>query len=144
MNSVLGLDEATPAGTALRYAITEMLNNAIDHSCGTSAEVPQTTRSTRDVFSEFSQDLEFVRTRPVVKLFGLGLRFVSRSEARRMLTGLDEFNQIDIDFADVEDVGQSFVNEVLRVWPQEHPGKTINPINMNDAVEFMVRRGLTR
>jgi signal transduction histidine kinase len=39
LNSVLGLDEGTPAGTALRYAVTEMLNNAIDHSHGTSAEV---------------------------------------------------------------------------------------------------------
>jgi uncharacterized protein DUF4325 len=101
---------------------------------------PQTTRSTRDVFRQYSEDFEFVRTRPVVKLFGLGLRFVSRSEARRLLTGLDEFTEIDLDFAGVEDVGQGFVDELLRVWPQENPGKTINPLNMNEAVEFMVRR----
>lgn len=247
LNSVLGLDEATPAASALRYAVTEMLNNAIDHSQGTSADVavwaspdalafrisddgdgafahlrrglgladdfdsisaltkgrqttwkerhtgegifftskvldifqlasngkrwtvdnvrgdqavgvseveagtvvigqldPQTTRSIRDVFSEYSQDFGFARTRPVVKLFGLGLRFVSRSEARRLLIGLDEFTEIDVDFAGVEDVGQGFVDELLRVWPQEHPRKRINPINMNQAVEFMIRRGLAR
>lgn len=101
-----------------------------------------TDRSTRDVFQEYSEDLEFVRTRPVVKLFGFGLRFVSRSEARRLLNGLDEFTEIDVDFAGVQDVGQGFVDELLRVWPRGHPGKTINPINMNEAVEFMVRRGL--
>ncbi len=247
INNVLCLDEGSPAGGALRYAITEMFNNAIDHSHGTSATVavwaspddltfrisddgqgafahlrrglgladdfesisalskgkqttwkerhtgegifftskvmdvfqlssngirwtvdntrgdhavgvsdvevgtvvvgqvdPQTTRSTREVFGAYSQDYEFVRTRPAVKLFGLGLRFVSRSEARRLLTNLDEFTEIDVDFAGVEDVGQGFVDELLRVWPHEHPGKTINPINMNEAVEFMIKRGLSR
>lgn len=96
------------------------------------------------MFQEYSEGFEFVRTRPVVKLFGLGLRFVSRSEGRRLLDGLDEFTEIDVDFAGVQDVGQGFVDELVRVWPQEHPGKTINPINMNEAVEFMVRRGLHR
>lgn len=84
---------------------------------------PHTTRSTREAFGEYSEDFRFVRTRPVVKLFGLGLRFVSRSQARRLVTGLDEFTEIDVDFAGVEDVGQAFVDELLRVWPQEHPGR---------------------
>jgi len=102
----------------------------------------RTTRSTREVFEQFSEDFEFVRTRPVVKLFEFGLRFVSRSEARRLLDGLEAFSDIDVDFNGVEDVGQGFVDELLRVWPADHPGKRITPINMNDAVEFMVRRGL--
>lgn len=102
----------------------------------------QTKRSTRDVFLAYSENFEFVRTRPVVKLFGFGQRFVSRSEARRLLDGLDNFTEIDIDFTGVVDVGQGFVDELLRVWPQHHAGKRIHPINMNEAVEFMVRRGL--
>lgn len=61
-----------------------------------------------------------------------------------MLADLDEFTEIDVDFAGEEDVGQGFVDELLRVWPREHPSQTINPINMNDAVEFMVERGLSR
>jgi excisionase family DNA binding protein len=241
------IDEATPAGTVLRYSFTEMLNNAIDHSGGTTVNIavwvtpdtmafriaddgdgafahlrhglgladdfeaissltkgkqttwperhtgegifftskvndlfqlsangkrwtvdniredqavgvspvergtvayaqvePQTTRSTRDVFEAFTKDYEFERTRPLVKLFGMGVRFVSRSEARRLLADLDDFTELDIDFAGVQDVGQGFVDELLRVWPQEHPATTINPINMNAAVEFMVRRGLAR
>jgi hypothetical protein len=47
---------------------------------------------------------------------------------------------VEVDFAGVTDVGQGFVDELLRVWPNAHPGKTVTPINMNPAVEFMVRR----
>ncbi len=50
---------------------------------------PSTDRELASVFRQFSRDHDFVRTRPVVKLFGLGLAFVSRSEARRLLDGLD-------------------------------------------------------
>ena len=97
------------------------------------------------MFRQFTDaDLTFSRTRPVVKLFEVGVRFVSRSEARRLLTGLDAFDEIEVDFAGVEDAGQGFVDELFRVWPANHPGKKIVPANMNDAVEFMVTRGLRR
>ena len=112
---------------------------------GTSVQCqidPHTDRVLADVFREFTQDHAFVRTRPVVKLFEIGTAFVSRSEARRLLDGLDaDFDTVEVDFAGIIDVGQGFVDELLRVWPTTHPGKTVLPINMNPAVEFMVRRG---
>jgi hypothetical protein len=105
---------------------------------------PSTDRILADLFKQFSRDHAFVRTRPVVKLFGLGLTFVSRSEARRLLDGLDaDFEEIEVDFSGVDDVGQGFIDELLRVWPATHPDKKVIPINMNAAVEFMVRRGLS-
>jgi excisionase family DNA binding protein len=106
---------------------------------------PQTDRDIADVFRQFTEDHEFVRTRPAVKLFKIGTTFVSRSEARRLLDGLDkDFDTVEADFAGVTDVGQGFVDELLRVWPNAHPGKKVVPINMSAAVEFMVRRGLPR
>ncbi|HEY5221671.1 MAG TPA: DUF4325 domain-containing protein [Microbacteriaceae bacterium] len=97
----------------------------------------------RAVFEQFTDgEQSFAKSRPAVKLFGAGISFVSRSEARRLLDGMDTFGDIDVDFAGVEDVGQGFVDEVLRVWPAQHPGTTLNPINMNEAVEFMVNRAL--
>jgi STAS-like domain of unknown function (DUF4325) len=97
------------------------------------------------VFREFTEDHAFVRTRPAVKLFDIGTEFVSRSEARRLLDGLDQdFDVVEVDFAGVTDVGQGFVDELLRVWPHAHPGKTVVPVNMNPAVNFMVTRGLHR
>lgn len=123
-----------------------------DHAVGRSdvrsgtevyAEVDaNTSRTTREVFEQFTRDHEFVRTRPAVKLFGLGLTFVSRSEARRVLAGLDPFTEIEVDFTGVDDVGQGFVDELFRVWPQANPDKRIIPVHMNEAVQFMVKRGL--
>lgn len=95
----------------------------------------------RSVFERFADDDQrFTRSRPVVKLFGSGLTFVSRSEARRLMEGMDAFEDIDLDFDGVDDVGQGFVDEIIRVWPSMHPGVRVTPINMNDAVAFMVRR----
>lgn len=106
---------------------------------------PQTDRSLAEIFREFSRDHAFVRTRPIVKLFEIGTTFVSRSEARRLLDGLEaDFDTVEVDFGGVADVGQGFVDELLRVWPAAHPDKTVIPINMNPAVQFMIERGLSR
>jgi anti-sigma regulatory factor (Ser/Thr protein kinase) len=106
---------------------------------------PQADRDLTDVFREFTVDHAFVRTRPVVKLFEIGTSFVSRSEARRLLEGLDaDFDTVEVDFTGVADVGQGFVDELLRVWPAAHPGKTVIPTDMNAAVNFMIQRGLSR
>ena len=101
-----------------------------------------TTKVPAEIFRQFTEDLEFVRTRPAVKLFEVGVTFVSRSEARRILDGLEDFTEVQVDFAGVEDVGQGFVDEMVRVWPAMHPDKTVTAININPAVEFMVHRGL--
>lgn len=99
-------------------------------------------RTLRSVFEEFTDDdLRFARSRPRLELFATGLTFVSRSEARRVLADMTDFDDIDIDFTGVEDVGQGFIDELFRVWPSQHPGIHLHPINMNEAVAFMVRRG---
>jgi anti-sigma regulatory factor (Ser/Thr protein kinase) len=119
----------------------------VDETSGTSVVCqidPQTERNLPDIFHQFTNDdSTFTKTRPVVKLFQIGTSFVSRSEARRLLDGLDtDFEIVEVDFTGVSDVGQGFVDELLRVWPQDHPGKTVIPISMNSAVEFMIQRGL--
>jgi excisionase family DNA binding protein len=104
---------------------------------------PQTTRNLTDIFREFTIDHVFARTRPTVKLFAIGTSFVSRSEARRLLDGLDaDFDTVEVDFTGVADVGQGFIDELLRVWPAAHPGKAVIPANANPAVDFMIKRGL--
>lgn len=114
---------------------------------GTSVRLqldPETDRDLVALFSEFTDDYEFTRSRTVVRLFEIGVTFVSRSEAKRLLAGLEDFAEVEIDFSGVDSVGQGFVDEILRVWPREHPGTTLIPTGMNPAVEFMVRRGLGR
>ncbi|MBT2516663.1 helix-turn-helix domain-containing protein [Streptomyces sp. ISL-90] len=99
----------------------------------------------RELFGRFTDDDgAFTRTRPVVKLFELGTEFISRSEAKRLTAGLERFTEVELDFQGVDVVGQGFIDEVFRVWAGENPGTELLPTRMNDAVEFMVRRGLPR
>ena len=138
--------------SGVRWTVDNLRHDAalglVPASEGTSAVCqidPQTDRALSDIFREFTRDHAFVRTRPVVKLFEIGTVFLSRSEARRLLDGLEaDFDTVEVDFTGVTDVGQGFVDELLRVWPAAHPGKTVIPINMNEAVGFMIRRGLPR
>lgn len=84
--------------------------------------------------------MRFARTRPSVRLARSGTLFVSRSEARRLLAGLERFSEVELDFDGVAEVGQGFVDEVFRVWPADHPGTRLVPIRMAPMVESMVHR----
>lgn len=101
-------------------------------------------RALSAVFAIFGHDRQFTRSQPVIKLFEIGSEFVSRSEAKRLLAGMDAFETLTLDFRGVTVVGQGFVDEVFRVWPSEHRHIAIEPINMGPAVQFMVERGLPR
>ena len=94
------------------------------------------------VFSEYTDEFEFTRTRTVVRLFTLGVEFVSRSEARRLVRGLEQFREVVLDFDRVISVGQGFADEVFRVFANSHPEVRLLPRNMAPAVEFMVKRAL--
>lgn len=135
----------------LRWKVDNVIH---DHAVGESEVTTGTrvsfgvatdaSRPLGDVFSAFSTDHEFTRSQPVIKLFELGTEFVSRSEAKRLLVGMESFTEITLDFDGVSLVGQGFVDEVFRVWGGRHPATTLNPVHMNDAVRFMVERGLPR
>jgi anti-sigma regulatory factor (Ser/Thr protein kinase) len=104
---------------------------------------PETDRDLGTVFRRFSDEGHgFTRSRPVVRLFEVGVSFVSRSEAKRLLAGMERFAEVEVDFTGVEMVGQGFVDEMLRVWPVAHPDTRVVPVGMNEAVRFMVQRGL--
>lgn len=104
---------------------------------------PQTHLDLGRLFRQFTEDSAFTRSRPVIKLFGLGVTFVSRSEAKRLLGGLEKFTEVELDFTGVDTVGQGFVDEVFRVWPQIHPDTALSSTGMNPAVEFMIKRAVS-
>lgn len=93
-----------------------------------------------NVFAEYSDGFEFSRTRTVVRLFAVGSEFVSRSHARRLLSGLERFREVVLDFDRVEAIGQGFVDEVFRVWARAHPETHLVVENAAPAVGFMIRR----
>jgi anti-sigma regulatory factor (Ser/Thr protein kinase) len=106
-----------------------------------SFELALTTSTTLEsVFERYTHDFEFDTSRVVVKLFEHGVRFVSRSEAKRLLAGLEKFREVVLDFAGVEGVGQGFADEVFRVWANQHPEIRLSPERMAQPVAFMVER----
>ena len=114
---------------------------------GTTVRVEVDTDNARDlaqVFAEYTRDFEFVRTRTVVRLFAIGVEFVSRSEAKRLVRGLERFREVVLDFAGVRLVGQGFADEVFRVWATQHPEVTLIPTDMIEPVAFMVERAIRR
>lgn len=103
----------------------------------------QSKKHLSDLFKKYQTDSEnmaFDKTEIKIKLYTMGTIHISRSQARRALTGLEKFKTIILDFDKVPTVGQAFADEIFRVFKTKHPEITINPVNMNEAVEFMISR----
>jgi hypothetical protein len=100
-------------------------------------------RTREEVFKRFTspEDFSFSTTHVAVEL-GLvpGETYVSRSQAKRILSGLNKFRNIVLNFKRVTSVGQGFVDEVFRIFRNAHPEIRIDYINANESVEFMIRR----
>lgn len=82
----------------------------------------------------------FDKTEIHVRLFTMGTLYVSRSQARRILIGLEKFKKIILDFDRVPNIGQAFADEIFRVFQSRHTKISIEPVNMNETVRFMVER----
>lgn len=103
----------------------------------------QTEKSIYEVFKHFSLEetgLKLDTTVIPVKLFDGGEVWISRSQAKRILKGLDKYKKIVIDFKDIRLIGQGFADEIFRVYQLKHPELQIEAINMNESVKFMVQR----
>jgi len=97
----------------------------------------------RGLFEKYETDkdeLNFDTTDIKIKLYTMGTIYVSRSQARRVLVGLEKFKLIILDFDKVPTVGQAFADEIFRVFKNKYPNIQIKPINMNKAVKFMIDR----
>ncbi len=129
-----------------------MIDNELDDVGVSSAHVRPGTRvlfevdvrtgaSLEAVFVQSSEAFELARRRVVVKLFETGNRFLSRSEAKKLLEGVERFRNVVIDFKGVEAVGQGFVDEMFRVWTSRHPNTRLHPVNMVPPIAFIVEHG---
>jgi anti-sigma regulatory factor (Ser/Thr protein kinase) len=94
------------------------------------------------IFAEFTREFEFSRTRTIVRLFAIDTEFLSRSQAKRVVHGLEKFREVVLDFEGVDIVGQGFADEVFRVWARQHPEVLLIPLAMNEPVAFMVERAI--
>ncbi len=102
-----------------------------------------TARTMKKVFDKFtsSEDFGFNKTVVPVKLMQYGDdNLVSRSQAKRLLARFDRFKTVMLDFTDVASIGQSFADEVFRVFRAKHPEVEILPMRVSHQVRQMISR----
>ncbi len=104
-------------------------------------------RTIKEIFDEFSSmdDYGFTKTVVPVKLAQYGDEYlVSRSQAKRLLSRIDRFKTVLFDFHGVEAIGQSFADEIFRVFAEQHPNMQLLDIRANPEVEKMISRARSR
>lgn len=104
---------------------------------------PSSTHTTAEVFDRYSteqDDYAFSKTHVVVKLADVSNRFVSRSQAKRIVARLERFREVVLDFSGVLEVGPAFTDEIFRVFSKQHPRTHLMTVNANEQVTRMVHR----
>jgi biotin operon repressor/anti-sigma regulatory factor (Ser/Thr protein kinase) len=96
-------------------------------------------RQLTNIFNTYAPEdfgYRFERTRVTVTLFER--EYLSRSEARRLLTGMEKFREVILDFKGVKTLGRGFVDEIFRVYKQVHPEVKISIINLSTTLQAMI------
>lgn len=110
----------------------------------TMSLIVPTDRKLEDVFARFSsgpEDHRFAKTHVPLKLATYGDEsLVSRSSAKRVLSRVERFDEVLLDFARVRSIGQAFADEIFRVFANAHPAVQLTAINANEQVTSMIRR----
>ncbi len=99
-----------------------------------------TRRKIKDVFDKYTGD-DYEFNRNIVKInLSKHKRLMSRSEAKRLLLGLDEYTVLDFNFKNVDEVGQGFCDEIFRVYANRNPDKLLSYHGASDVVRYMIER----
>jgi hypothetical protein len=103
----------------------------------------RSTRHPRDVFGKYASSPEeatFSKTHVPISLAQYGTdSLVSRSQARRVLSRFERFEEVFLDFSGVEFIGQAFADEMFRVYRNDHPNVRLVATNANDDVNGMIQ-----
>jgi hypothetical protein len=103
------------------------------------------TRTPNQVYDKYFEPHEigaeaFHTTEIPVRLARLSSELVSRSQAKWALERATQFKTVILDYAGVNDVGQSFVDEIYRVFALAHPQIRLRSVNMSKPVELGIQR----
>lgn len=63
---------------------------------------------------------------------------ISRSQAKKLCTRLNQFNHIILDYEGVDWIGQGFAHQIYVVFQREYPHIKLQSINFNDDVRKML------
>lgn len=95
----------------------------------------------QEVFDMFTdEDGGFNKTSvPMKNVFGNNFP-ISRSQAKRLYNRFDKFNEIELDFQDVDEIGQAFAHELFVKFKSNHPNIKLTVKNANSQVLSMINR----
>jgi anti-sigma regulatory factor (Ser/Thr protein kinase) len=95
----------------------------------------------KDIFDKFSTEIPGDFDKTIVPVYMANSNdLVSRSQARRILSGLELFREVILDFRDIENIGQAFADEIFRVFKNMYPNIVITAQNANTDVQYMINR----
>ena len=122
------------------YTISELTEPIIGTEVYFEINV-HTTKSLQELFREFSLDHQHTTidtTIIPVRLFEEGDIWISRSQAKKLLAGLEKYKKIIFDFAGINVIGQAFADEIFRVFNISHPNIKLEVINASNSIKLMV------
>ncbi|MCL2831656.1 MAG: DUF4325 domain-containing protein [Treponema sp.] len=100
-------------------------------------------KNIKKVFDKFSTEVYGDFDKTVIPLhFASSSDLVSRSQARRVLSGLELFKEVTLDFKDIGYIDQAFADEVFRVFVNFNPETIIKVQNANSDVQYMINRAI--
>jgi hypothetical protein len=100
-------------------------------------------RTPKEVYEQFAgpeNDYNFEKTIVPVRMAQYKDLLVSRSQAKRILVGLEKFKIVSLNFEGVESVGQAFADEIFRVFANAHPEINVDYTHANAYVRGMIQR----
>jgi len=103
----------------------------------------QTLQEVFDKYAGAPEDYGFAKTVVPVKLLEYGddsALYTSRSQAKRLLIRFEKFEHIELDFTDIQEIGQGFADEIFRVFANQHPEISLIATNCSEQVQFMIKR----
>jgi anti-sigma regulatory factor (Ser/Thr protein kinase) len=93
----------------------------------------------KDVFDDFADpdddNYSFDKTVVPVRLIQYeGESLLSRSQAKRLLSRVENFRTVLLDFDSIQSVGPAFADEIFRVYKSGHPHVKLLPTNASEEI----------
>ncbi len=98
-----------------------------------------TRKTSKEIFDKYA-DVEggFKRTRiPLKNIYETYP--VSRSQAKRLSHRLESFEEVELDFYGVDEIGQGFAHELFVKYARLHPEIKLTPVHTNKTIDNMIR-----
>jgi STAS-like domain of unknown function (DUF4325) len=96
----------------------------------------------KDLFDSYTEDkenYEVFKTHAPLRLSTLAQGdLVSRSQAKRILSRFEKYEEVFLDFEGVDFIGQAFADEIFRVFQAMNPSVKIMAINSNPSIDSMI------